>query len=258
MTIPRAEALAMLAWQVELGADEAIGEAPVDRYAAAVSAAATAPAAPPAVAAPAVVASDADPVRVAEAAAAAAADLDALGGGDRRVPALRAAERGAQHRLLRRPPLGAGDDRRRGAGARGGRAGPALRRRRGAAARPDVRGDRAVGLEDDPDRGLYITNVSPWRPPQNRDPSPDEIAMLMPFVRRHVELADPEVLVCMGNISCGALLGRRGVTRLRGNWTEALGRPVLPMLHPAYLLRTPAAKREAWADLLSLQARLER
>ncbi len=117
----------------------------------------------------------------------------------------------------------------------------------------------AIGLgraEDDPDRGLYITNVLPWRPPRNRDPEPDEIAMLMPFVRRHVELADPEVLVCMGNISCGALLGRRGVTRLRGKWTEALGRPALPMFHPAYLLRTPSAKRETWADLLSLQARL--
>ncbi len=65
-----------------------------------------------------------------------------------------------------------------------------------------------------------------------------------------------EILICMGNISCGALLGRRGVTRLRGRWTEALGRPALPMLHPAYLLRTPAAKRDTWGDLLSLQARL--
>jgi DNA polymerase len=76
--------------------------------------------------------------------------------------------------------------------------------------------------------------------------------------RRHVELADPEVLVCMGNISCGALLGRRGVTRLRGTWAEALGRPTLPMFHPAYLLRTPSAKRETWEDLLSLQERLGR
>ena len=61
----------------------------------------------------------------------------------------------------------------------------------------------------------------------------------------------------MGNHSCQALLGRRGITRLRGNWAEACGKPVLPMFHPAYLLRTPEAKREAWADLLALKAKLE-
>jgi DNA polymerase len=108
----------------------------------------------------------------------------------------------------------------------------------------------------DPALSLYITNVLPWRPPQNRDPSPDEIAMMLPFVRRHVDLAAPDVLVLMGNHSCQAMLGRRGITRLRGAWTEALGRPALPMFHPAYLLRNPAAKREAWHDLLLLQSRL--
>jgi DNA polymerase len=69
-------------------------------------------------------------------------------------------------------------------------------------------------------------------------------------------LADPDVIVLMGNISCQALLGKRGITRLRGHWAEVLGKPVLPMFHPAYLLRNPAAKREAWADLLALKARL--
>ena len=108
----------------------------------------------------------------------------------------------------------------------------------------------------DAERSVYITNILPWRPPQNRDPKPEEIAMMMPFVARHVELAGPDILVLMGNISCQALLGRRGITRLRGNWTEALGRPTLPMFHPAYLLRNPHAKREAWADLLMLQDRL--
>ena len=81
--------------------------------------------------------------------------------------------------------------------------------------------------------------------------------MLAPFLQRHIALADPDLLVIMGNISCDALLGRRGITRLRGTWTEATGRPALPMFHPAYLLRQPHLKREAWADLLSLQARLE-
>ena len=67
----------------------------------------------------------------------------------------------------------------------------------------------------------------------------------------------PDLVVLMGNIACDAGLGRRGILRLRGNWTTAFDRPALPMTHPAYLLRNPPAKREAWADLLSLSARLE-
>ena len=117
----------------------------------------------------------------------------------------------------------------------------------------------AIGMgraSPDPDHAIYITNVLPWRPPQNRDPKPEEIAMMLPFVERHIELAAPDLLVLIGNHACQALLGRRGITKLRGQWTEAAGRPALPMLHPAYLLRNPAAKREAWADLLELQAKL--
>ena len=106
------------------------------------------------------------------------------------------------------------------------------------------------------DASVYITNVLPWRPPQNRDPSSDEIAMMRPFVLRHIELAQPKAVVIMGNISAQALLGKRGITRLRGNWTEVAGVPALPMFHPAYLLRSPDKKREAWADLLSLKARV--
>jgi DNA polymerase len=114
---------------------------------------------------------------------------------------------------------------------------------------------KAIGLSRT--ESVYITNVLPWRPPSNRDPKPDEIAMMQPFLDRHIALADPDLLVIMGNISCQALLGKRGITRLRGQWAEAAGRPALPMFHPAYLLRNPAAKREAWADLLALQAKLE-
>ena len=66
----------------------------------------------------------------------------------------------------------------------------------------------------------------------------------------------PDLLVLMGNISCQAVLGKRGITRLRGQWAQAMDLPVLPMFHPAYLLRNPMAKREAWADLLALKARL--
>jgi DNA polymerase len=117
----------------------------------------------------------------------------------------------------------------------------------------------AIGLDraaEDPAKAVYITNVIPWRPPENREPSPEEIAMMKPYLERHIALAAPDVLVAMGNISCLALLGQRGITRLRGKWAEASGLPVLPMFHPAYLLRNPAEKRQAWADLLSLQARL--
>lgn len=80
--------------------------------------------------------------------------------------------------------------------------------------------------------------------------------MMVPFLRRHVELADPDVIVLMGNTPAQAVLGTRGITRLRGQWTQAWGKPVLPMLHPAYLLRNPIAKRETWADLLALRAHL--
>ena len=105
--------------------------------------------------------------------------------------------------------------------------------------------------------GIYITDVLPWRPPQNREPKPEEIAMMRPFIERHIELAKPDLIVLMGNVPCQALLGQRGITRLRGNWKEVLGIPALPMFHPDYLLRNPLAKREAWADLLALQARLK-
>ena len=118
----------------------------------------------------------------------------------------------------------------------------------------------AIGLSRtamDPEQAVYITNVLPWRPPSNRTPEPDEIAMLLPFLERHIALADPAFVVLMGNTPCQALLGRSGITRLRGNWVEVLGRPALPMVHPAYLLRMPAAKREAWADLLALKGRLQ-
>ncbi|WBU65654.1 uracil-DNA glycosylase [Paracoccus aerodenitrificans] len=108
----------------------------------------------------------------------------------------------------------------------------------------------------DATRAVYIANVLKWRPPGNRRPTPHEIALSLPFLRRQVELADPEIVVLMGNTPCAAALNREGITRLRGNWTEAFGRPALPMTHPAYLLRNPIAKREAWADLLSLADRL--
>ena len=252
--LSREAALAVLAWQVELGATEATGEVPVDRYAVTESQAPR-PAAAPATLRTEVESAE-DPVPVAESAAAAAADLAGLAAAIAAFPHCEL-RHGAQNTVFSDGNPAArvmivGEAPGREEDERG-------RPFVGAAGRLLDRMFAAIGLgraEDDPERALYITNVLPWRPPRNRDPEPEEIAMLMPFVRRHVALVDPDVLICMGNVSCGALLGRRGVTRLRGKWTEALGRPTLPMLHPAYLLRTPSAKRETWADLLSLQERL--
>lgn len=116
-----------------------------------------------------------------------------------------------------------------------------------------------IGLSrgsDDLKSALYLTSVMPWRPPGNRAPTPEELAMMRPFIERHIELANPEVIVLMGNAPCAALLGAKGILRLRGKWTTALGKPVMPMSHPTDLLRTPANKREAWTDLLAIKARL--
>jgi len=117
----------------------------------------------------------------------------------------------------------------------------------------------AIGLArtgDAPENSVYITNVMPWRPPQNRDPEPEEIAMMLPFLKRHIALVNPDALVLMGNTACQAVLGRKGITRIRGTWADAFGKPVMPMFHPAALLRDGSKKRDAWADLLAIQARI--
>jgi uracil-DNA glycosylase len=117
----------------------------------------------------------------------------------------------------------------------------------------------AIGLSRTapaPVDAVYITNVLPWRPEGNRTPEPAEVALFLPYLDQHIRLVAPDVLVLMGNTPCQALLGHGGITRIRGQWTTVHGHPTLPMVHPAYLLRNPAAKREAWADLLALKARL--
>jgi uracil-DNA glycosylase family 4 len=118
----------------------------------------------------------------------------------------------------------------------------------------------SIGLDRS---SAYITNVLPWRPLDNRKPTPDEVSACLPFVTRHIELVDPQVLILFGGASASALLARHeGIMRLRGHWHDfsspGLPRPVPAMatFHPAYLLRTPAAKREAWRDLLAVWKRL--
>lgn len=123
-----------------------------------------------------------------------------------------------------------------------------------------------IGLDrtsPDPATAAYITNQVYWRPPGNRTPTDAEVASCMPFVVRHIELAAPDILVLVGGASTKTLLGRTaGITKLRGQWFEfsspGLSRPVptMAIFHPAYLLRTPIYKREAWRDLLAIKERL--
>ena len=111
-------------------------------------------------------------------------------------------------------------------------------------------------------RDLYITNILFWRPPGNRTPTLAEQAICLAFTRRHIELARPKVLVLAGGTAAKAVLDTtEGIMRLRGKWTslrldDGSELPTLPTFHPAYLLRTPASKRQSWSDLLALDKKL--
>ena len=109
---------------------------------------------------------------------------------------------------------------------------------------------------------MFITNVIFWRPPGNRTPTEAETQMCLPFLLRTIELQKPDVIVCLGATPAHRLTGRNdGILKLRGKWVTAnvSGRniPLLPTLHPAYLLRQPAQKRLAWRDMLSLRQMLD-
>jgi uracil-DNA glycosylase family 4 len=105
---------------------------------------------------------------------------------------------------------------------------------------------------------VYIANIVKCRPPGNRDPQPDEAAACMPFLKRQIELIDPVVIVLLGRVAARYLLGTTApISSYRGRWTTWHGRDVLPTFHPAYLLRNPVAKREAWVDLKQLKEKLD-
>ncbi|EKN00181.1 uracil-DNA glycosylase [Acidocella sp. MX-AZ02] len=113
---------------------------------------------------------------------------------------------------------------------------------------------------------VRIINAVPWRPPGNRTPTESEIALCLPFLHRQIALIGPSLLFSLGAVAAKAMLGPQaqgGITRLRGKWQqvsiEGLPAPLrlLPSYHPAYLLRTPIAKRAAWHDLLSLRDQLQ-
>jgi uracil-DNA glycosylase len=117
---------------------------------------------------------------------------------------------------------------------------------------------QAIGLDR---TQVYIANIVPWRPPGNRTPTPHESAICLPFLLRQIELADPDILVCLGQPSTQTLLGtKEGITRTRGRWFKFdTGRReirALPTYHPAFLLRSPLQKRLAWRDFLALKKAL--
>jgi len=118
----------------------------------------------------------------------------------------------------------------------------------------------AIGLDRD---SVYIANVVPWRPPGNRDPAPHETAACLPFIKRQIELCDPDFLVLLGKSSAHTLLETsEGILKLRGRWkpyeTGQRSIQALPTLHPAYLLRQPLQKRYAWRDFLALKSALDK
>lgn len=288
----RDAAIAALAWQIAMGADDAILEAPVDRYAAAEAAAAARRAARTPTSQPT---SQASPAGQATARAAETRRAP----GSPPPPTARAPGEDA--------PLGAAEAAARGAQAAEGcnsleelRAaleafegcplkqtatklvfgdgnpeadvmliGEAPGRDEDREGKPfvGVSGqllDRMMGFIGlDRDR-FHITNVLYWRPPGNRTPTDAEVAACRPFIARHIQLVRPKVLLLVGGKSAKSLIGtEQGITKLRGKWFDYeagadLGTlPALATFHPAYLLRSPAMKRLAWRDLLSLQRRMD-
>lgn len=118
----------------------------------------------------------------------------------------------------------------------------------------------SIGL--DRKSNVYITNILNWRPPSNRDPTPEEAAICLPFLRRHIELVAPRIIVLLGAIASRHVMGRsEGIMRLRGSWLEYFVCermvPVMPTLHPAYLLRRPLEKRLAWRDLQAISVKIQ-
>jgi DNA polymerase len=116
----------------------------------------------------------------------------------------------------------------------------------------------AIGLDN---TSVYIANIIPWRPPGNRTPTPQETQICLPFIRRQIELVNPDVLVCLGNPSSqGILSTREGIMRTRGRWmdydTGTRSIKAMATFHPAYLLRSPAYKRLAWQDFRAIRKAL--
>lgn len=115
---------------------------------------------------------------------------------------------------------------------------------------------KAIGVSRS--SNLYISNIIPWRPPGNRAPTPQEIQLCLPMIQKHVELAKPKVIVCVGGVAVKALLKLNdGIIKIRGQFHDYHGIPALPLYHPAYLLRSPTQKRVVWEDLQRLETKIK-
>ncbi|MEO5807144.1 uracil-DNA glycosylase [Devosia sp.] len=117
----------------------------------------------------------------------------------------------------------------------------------------------AIGLDR---TKVYIANTVPWRPPGNRTPTPEEMALCMPFLNRQVELVAPKIIVTLGGPAMQSIFATTtGILKMRGKWSQVTvgnhAAEAMPTLHTAYLLRSPAAKHQAWSDLLSLRMKLD-
>lgn len=117
----------------------------------------------------------------------------------------------------------------------------------------------AIGLDR---TKVYIANTVPWRPPGNRTPTPEEMELCLPFLNRQVELVAPRLVMTLGGPAMQTVFKTtNGIIKMRGKWQDvAIGShavAALPTLHPAYLLRNPPAKQQAWKDLLSLKAKVD-
>ena len=276
LELPRNEAEDLLRWYVDMGVDEAIGEDSVDRYAQSQAAAQRVAAAPPPpqvrqapglaeprtpspAAAPAVNTASASQDELAESARERAERCSTL---EELRAALEAFDECGLKRTAKNLVFSDGnpDGRVMFIGEAPGRdedlQGKSFVGRSGQLL------DRmlaAIGLDRD---SVYIANVIYWRPPGNRDPSPVEMAQCRPFIKRQIELANPDIIVPIGAVPARELIGTTsGILRLRGQWKsyQVNGRdvPVLPSLHPAYLLRQPAQKKLAWRDFLAIRRKLD-
>lgn len=258
-----AEARAALDWYRAVGVDFAVGEEPVDRFAASAAPSRArpvpAPEAPTAVAAvaaaPIAISLPADPT-----------ETTALAAGASTLEELRAVMEAYDGCLLKKRATqlvfadgnpeaeimlvgeGPGEQEDLQGKPFVGRAGQLLDRMLA-----------AIGLDRSK---VYIANMVPWRPPGNRDPTPEEMALCTPFLFRQVELVAPKYLVTLGNVPTKSLFQtQNGITRMRGQWRDLTvgnhATHALATLHPAYLLRSPASKALAWRDMLSLKQAID-
>lgn len=259
MTEPDFSPDRLLRWYLDAGVDECIGDLPVDRFAASATRRPSAPAAPVLISPPV-----SAPVQPAHQLPGAAAHLAA---GCATLAELRSALETFDALTIRQSATSTvfadgnpeasvmciGD-------APGGEDDRQGRPFAGAPGRLLDRMLASIGLDRS---SVYLTTVLPWRLPANRRPSPEEVAACLPFMTRHIDLVDPQVLILFGEAAGAALLARHEpLARLRGRWIDysspGLPRPIpaLVTFTPAYLISTPEAKRHAWRDLLMVKHRI--